>query len=132
MTPASVMQRFKANGASLMSDFHRAPLKMAWLRLCRITNESTEIDNCYSSLNRELRWLWNSVYSTVQGFFTSPLTPADNFSKPPPPPPPPADPRTCPLSIPPRDILIPPRTRGGPPGYLSYSTADPRWAYKVK
>ena len=62
MTPASVMQRFKANGASLMFDFHRAPLEMAWLRLCRITNESTEIANCSSSLNTELRWLWNSVY----------------------------------------------------------------------
>ena len=45
-----------------MSDFHRASLKMAWRRLCRITNESTEIENCYSSLNRKLRWLWNSVY----------------------------------------------------------------------
>ena len=45
-----------------MSDFHRAPLEMAWLRLCRITNESTEIENCYSSLNRDMRWLWNSVY----------------------------------------------------------------------
>ena len=45
-----------------MSDFHRTPLEMAWLRLCRITNESTEIENCYSSLNRELCWLWNSVY----------------------------------------------------------------------
>ena len=45
-----------------MSDFHRASLEMAWLRLCRITNESTEIENCYSGLNREFRWLWNSVY----------------------------------------------------------------------
>ena len=45
-----------------MSDFHRASLEMAWLRLCGITNESTEIENYYSSLNRELRWLWNSVY----------------------------------------------------------------------
>ena len=25
-----------------MSDFHRASPEMAWLRLCRITNESTE------------------------------------------------------------------------------------------
>ena len=71
--------------------------------------------------------------ATVQsrGFFTSPLTPADNFSKPP------ADPRSCPLSIIPRDTLIPPRIRRGPamdppPRYLSYSTADPRWAYNVK
>ena len=48
-----------------MSDFHRAPLEMDWLCLCRITNESTEIENCYSSLNRELRWLWNSVYVEV-------------------------------------------------------------------
>ena len=30
-----------------MSDFHRASLEMAWLRLCQITNESTEIENCY-------------------------------------------------------------------------------------
>ena len=45
-----------------MSDFHRASLIMAWLRLCRITNKSTETENCYQSLNRELRWLWNSVY----------------------------------------------------------------------
>ena len=56
------MKRLKANGASLVSDFHRASLKMAWLRLRRVTNESTEIENCYSSLNRELRWLWDSVY----------------------------------------------------------------------
>ena len=56
------MQRFKANGGSLISDFHRVPLEMAWLRLCRITNESTEIKMSYSSLNRELCWLWNSVY----------------------------------------------------------------------
>ena len=49
-----------------MSDFHRAPLEMAWLRLCRITNDSNEIENCYSSLNRELRWLWNSVYIYTQ------------------------------------------------------------------
>ena len=42
MTPASVMKRFKANGTSLMSDVHKASLKMARLRLCRITNESTE------------------------------------------------------------------------------------------
>ena len=47
MTPALVMQRFKANGASLMSDFHRASAEMAWLRLCRFTNESTETENYY-------------------------------------------------------------------------------------
>ena len=58
------MKRFKADGASLMSDFHRTSPKMAWVRLCRITNESTETENCYLSLNRELRWLWNSVYET--------------------------------------------------------------------
>ena len=52
-----------------MSDFHRAPLEMAWLRLCRITNESTEIENCYSSLNKELRWLWNSVYNHAKNVF---------------------------------------------------------------
>ena len=39
MTPASVMKRFKANGASLMSDLHRAFPEMVWLRLSRITNE---------------------------------------------------------------------------------------------
>ena len=65
MTPASVMKRFKANGASLMSNFHRASPKMAWQRLCQITNESTEIENRYSSLNRKLRWLWNSVYLNI-------------------------------------------------------------------
>ena len=32
-----------------MFDFHRASLKMAWQSLCRITNESTEIENGYSS-----------------------------------------------------------------------------------
>ena len=47
MTPVSVMKRFKANGASLMPDFHRASPEMAWLRLCQITNESTETENCY-------------------------------------------------------------------------------------
>ena len=47
MTPASVMKRFKANGASLMSDFQRASPKMAWLPLYRITNESTRTKNCY-------------------------------------------------------------------------------------
>ena len=47
-----------------MSDFHRASLEMAWLPLCRITNESTETENWYYSLNRELRWLWNSVFKT--------------------------------------------------------------------
>ena len=62
MTPASVMKQFKANGASLTTDFHRASLEMALLSLCRITNESTETENCYKCLNRELRWLWNSVY----------------------------------------------------------------------
>ena len=29
-----------------MSDFHRASHEMAWLHLCRITIESTEIENC--------------------------------------------------------------------------------------
>ena len=61
MTPASVMKRFKANGASFMSDFHKASPKMVRLRLCRITNKSTETKT-YQSLNRELRWVWNSVY----------------------------------------------------------------------
>ena len=62
MTPASVMKRFQGSGKSHISDLHRASPKMAWLRLCRITNESTLTENCYSSLNRELRWLRNSVY----------------------------------------------------------------------
>ena len=35
---------------------------MAWLRLRRIANKSTETGNCYQCLKRELRWLWNSVY----------------------------------------------------------------------
>ena len=48
------MKRLKANQASLVSDFHRASPEMTWLRLYGITNESTEIENCYSSLNREL------------------------------------------------------------------------------
>ena len=45
-TSAPVMKRLKANGASLMSDFYRTFLKMAWLRLCQITNESTETEIC--------------------------------------------------------------------------------------
>ena len=45
-----------------MFDFHRTSPKMVSLRLCRIANESTETENCYKTLNRELRWLWNSVY----------------------------------------------------------------------
>ena len=69
MTPASVMKRLQANGASLMPDFHRASQKMAWLRLRRIANKSTETENCYVSLNRELRWLWNSVYVIDTGDF---------------------------------------------------------------
>ena len=56
------MKRLKANGASLLSDFHRTSPNMALLRLCRIENKSTETENCYKSLNRELRWLRNSVY----------------------------------------------------------------------
>ena len=51
-----------------MSDFQSTPLKMALLRLCRITNELTETDNCYSILNRQMPWVRNSVYiwSNVQ------------------------------------------------------------------
>ena len=41
------MKRLKVKGVSLMSDFHMASPKMVWLRICRITNESTEIENCY-------------------------------------------------------------------------------------
>ena len=48
-----------------MSAFHRASQEMAWLRLCRFTNESTETDNCYLNLNREFRWLWYSVHVYV-------------------------------------------------------------------
>ena len=44
-----------------MSDFYKASLELARLRLCRITNESTKTENCYQILNRELRWLWNAV-----------------------------------------------------------------------
>ena len=62
MAPASVMKRFNANGASIKSDFHRASPEMALLRLCQITNESTQTENCCYSLNRELRRLWNSEY----------------------------------------------------------------------
>ena len=54
-----------------MSNFHRAFLKMAWLHLCRNTNELTGAENCYLSLNRELRWLWNSVYVNGSGSITS-------------------------------------------------------------
>ena len=45
-----------------MSGFHRASLKMALLRLCRITNASSETENYYSNLNGELRRLSSSVY----------------------------------------------------------------------
>ena len=38
------MKRFKANGESLMSNFHRVSFAMACLRLCRITNESTKTE----------------------------------------------------------------------------------------
>ena len=48
-----------------MSDFHRESRQMACLDLCRITNESNGTENCYESLNRELRWLWNSVYNRI-------------------------------------------------------------------
>ena len=51
-----------------MTDFHRASPEMAWLHLCRITNESTKTENCYYSLNRELRWLWHSVYFGKHSF----------------------------------------------------------------
>ena len=43
-----------------MSDVHRASRKLALLRLCRITNDSTETENGYSGLNDEFRMLWNS------------------------------------------------------------------------
>ena len=63
MTPASVMKQLKANGASLMSDFHRESLEMAWLRIyAEYQMNQTETENFYYSLNKELRWLWNSVY----------------------------------------------------------------------
>ena len=65
------MKLFEANGASLMFDFHRASLEMAWLCLCRITNESTQTENCYFSLNRELRWLWNSVIVEIEPKYNS-------------------------------------------------------------
>ena len=60
------MKRFCQSEKSLTSDFQRASLKLTWQRLCRITNELTDLlKNCYSSLNRELRWLWNSVYVNI-------------------------------------------------------------------
>ena len=37
------------------------------------TYQSAKTDNNYSSLNRELRWLWNSVYLSFivsQDYFT--------------------------------------------------------------
>ena len=37
-----------------MSSFHRASLKMAWLRICRITNESTETDFCLLKLKHRV------------------------------------------------------------------------------
>ena len=43
-----------------MSDFYRASPTTFMANY-----ESTETENCYSSLNRELRWLWNSVYLNV-------------------------------------------------------------------
>ena len=59
------MKRFKANEASLVSDFHRASPEMTWLRLYRITNESTEIENCYSSLIRVALAVELSIDSTI-------------------------------------------------------------------
>ena len=35
------------NKKMLTSNLHRLSSKMAWLRLCQITNESTEIENYY-------------------------------------------------------------------------------------
>ena len=66
------MKQFKENEASLVSDFHRASPEMTGLRLYRITNESTNIENSYSSLNRELRWLWNSMCGLVPNIFYDP------------------------------------------------------------
>ena len=37
-----------------MSDFHRASPKMAGLRLCQITNESTIPENCYSKFKQRV------------------------------------------------------------------------------
>ena len=51
-----------------MPDFHRTSPKMAWLRQCRITNKSTETENCYKGFNRELRLVWNSVYIKSAAF----------------------------------------------------------------
>ena len=55
--PASAKKHYYANRKKTLS-----LIFIAWLRLCRITNESTETDNNYESLIGELRWLWNSVY----------------------------------------------------------------------
>ena len=40
------MKRFKANGASLMSDFHRTSLEMALLRVLRVTVWHHKASNC--------------------------------------------------------------------------------------
>ena len=40
-----------------MSDIHMSYPKMAWSHLWRITDESTETEKNYSSLNGEFRWL---------------------------------------------------------------------------
>ena len=54
-----------------MSDFHRASQIVALLHICRITNASNANENCYLKLNRELRWLRNSVYMIQGGQCTS-------------------------------------------------------------
>ena len=48
------MKRFLANVKSLMSDFQWASPKMVWLRLYRITIESTETKSCYSNASSSI------------------------------------------------------------------------------
>ena len=48
------MKQFLANETNLMSYIHQLPPKMTCLRLYRITNESTEIENKYSSLKMKV------------------------------------------------------------------------------
>ena len=68
MTSVSVVKHFLVNEKSqacpIFTEHHS--IKMAWLHLCLITNESSETKHNNSSLNRELRWLLNSVRFNVQ------------------------------------------------------------------
>ena len=54
VTSLSIMKQFLANETNLMSDIQQSPFKITWLQLCRITNESTETENNYSSLKMKV------------------------------------------------------------------------------